>query len=70
LTLSIDILKLKTHILDTITVSEKINVPENGVLIHDLLVENAHYDLKMKGLVEPLPRVLYEKMPVIWLEPV
>jgi dynein heavy chain len=44
-------------------------VPEQGVNIHGLFLENAHYDTKRGSIVEALPKTLLEPMSIIWLEP-
>ena len=45
------------------------SAPEEGCLIQGLFLEGASWDFQNKVLAEPLPKVLFCEMPVIWLKP-
>lgn len=44
--------------------------PEDGCYIHGLFIEGARWDKHYKSLMQPLPKELFSKMPVIHLLPV
>jgi dynein heavy chain len=48
----------------------EVPMPEEGVYIHGLFLENASWDLKKGVLSEAKPKILLEELPLIWLEPV
>lgn len=67
--LPIDTLSYSFHMMD----SEKEEItskPEDGCYIHGLFIEGARWDKEVHSLVDPLPKELFAKMPVIHLLPV
>jgi dynein heavy chain len=46
------------------------HAPPEGVNIHGLFLENAHFDIKKGVLCEAIPKELLEQMPLVWLRPV
>lgn len=49
--------------------SEYTKGPEDGIYIDGLFLEGCAWDAKQKLLSESKPKVLFEKAPVIWLQP-
>lgn len=45
-------------------------VPESGCFIDGMFIEGARWDFNTNSLEEPFDKVLYTKMPIIWLNPV
>lgn len=41
-----------------------------GVIIHGLILENAHFDINLGLMTEAKPKELLEEMPLIWLDPI
>lgn len=44
--------------------------PEAGVNIHGLYIEGCRWNIEKGVLDESNPKILFEELPVIWLEPV
>ena len=55
---------------DVQSVETKDTPPDDGVYVYGLFLEGARWDRKKNYLQEPLQRVLYDKMPLIWLKPI
>lgn len=49
--------------------SEYTKGPEDGIYIDGLFLEGCAWDAKQRLLSESKPKVLFEKAPVIWLQP-
>lgn len=47
----------------------KIETPEDGALISGLFMEGARWDYKGGNLEESHPKILFSKVPIIWLKP-
>ncbi|KAJ3048328.1 Dynein heavy chain 7, axonemal, partial [Rhizophlyctis rosea] len=43
--------------------------PDEGQYVNGLFLEGARWDIKENSIVESLPRVLYDSLPIIWLRP-
>eukprot|EP00106_Octopus_bimaculoides_P015856 XP_014783298.1 PREDICTED: dynein heavy chain 12, axonemal-like [Octopus bimaculoides] len=65
-TIPIDNLAFDFEVLP-ITKSE--TPPDDGAYIHGLFLDGARWDCNLGILVDQLPRVLIEPMPLIWLKP-
>jgi dynein heavy chain len=63
----IDILSVRTTILAS--GYDIKNSPSHGVYIYGLYLEGARWDGVVGTLSESLPRVLFDELPFIWLEP-
>ncbi|XP_052563215.1 dynein axonemal heavy chain 7 isoform X1 [Culex pipiens pallens] len=54
----------------TLTESSFEQPPEDGVYVYGLFVEGARWDRKKGYLQESFPRVLFDTMPHIWMQPI
>jgi dynein heavy chain, axonemal len=63
----IDLLIFEDLVEDSDSMSSS---PAEGVYVYGLFLEGARWDRKKKCLQESTHRVLYDKMPVIWLKPI
>ncbi len=65
----IDTIIFDYKILDMFDLSEVKERPEFGSYIYGLFIEGANYNLERGSLEESAPKVLYNRMPMIWLIP-
>lgn len=63
----IDLLVFDYDIQKVDTIS---SAPDDGVFVYGLFLEGARWDRTMYCLQESTSRVLYDKMPLIWLKPI
>ena len=55
---------------ETLTPDSFTSGPEDGCYVHGLFLDGARWDDSLKALAEPLPKILFYAVPVIWLKPV
>ena len=68
--LPIDSLTLKTTVLKKYQLEKNEQGPQNGVYLKGLFLENAFFDNIEQKIVEARPKILFERMPLIWIEPI
>lgn len=66
-TIPIDQLDFDHHVLKTHKIA---GIPETGIYIHGLYVDGAHWDIEGVHLTEQKPKILWDTLPVLWLEPI
>lgn len=66
-TIPIDQLDFDHHVLKEFS---KSNLPDTGVYVNGLYVDGAHWDVENVHLVEQKPKILWDSLPAIWLEPI
>ncbi|KNE71129.1 hypothetical protein AMAG_15798 [Allomyces macrogynus ATCC 38327] len=65
-TIPIDQIALEYQVQATKTAGVR---PEDGVYVNGIFIEGARWDVGQRSLVESLPKVLHDQLPVIWLKP-
>ena len=65
----IDTIVFDYKVLDIFDLNQVNERPEIGSYIYGLFIEGANYSLERHCLEESQPKVLYNRMPMIWLMP-
>ncbi|KAJ3193186.1 Dynein heavy chain 7, axonemal [Irineochytrium annulatum] len=65
-TIPIDQLGFEFQVQQTKTAGVR---PEEGQYVSGLFLEGARWDIRQNSIVESMPRILYDTLPVIWLKP-
>lgn len=69
---AIDTLSFKANMTKSLfTSNELVSLnPSEGVNVHGLFLENAHFDIEKGAIDEAKPKELLEQLPIVWLQPV
>lgn len=68
--IAIDLLRLRTHVLDARAPSDaRLEPPADGAYVDGLFVEGCRWDAAARRLAESRPQELHDALPVLWLEP-
>merc|ERR1711976_105184 len=67
--IEIDRIEFEFKFLDNNIDIEDLDYPENGVYVKGLFIEGAKWDNKERIIVEPTPKELFSKLPILWLIP-
>ena len=67
-TIAIDLISWDYKVLDESEFSKTEEAPD-GAYVHGLFLEGCRYDPELKTLEESHPKMLYTKMPYIWMQP-
>ena len=64
LTFDFEVINESEHIARTM------ESPEIGIYVYGLFIESACWDYNLRYLQDSAPKVLFNKMPFIWIQPI